>query len=139
MIDGKLGAAYSWHDLRHAFAQRNVGRGLVWLRDRARAFQRQRDGTLPSERAARGHWEDVVSAGPRTGSYRSYLHRTALRAHIGRKEFAAFRFERFQFNEELLIWQRIALEIVLELGLNGYRIKSACSTFHLHSPPSAFG
>lgn len=33
-LDGKLGAVYSWHDLRHAFAQRNAGRGLVWLRDR---------------------------------------------------------------------------------------------------------
>ena len=30
----KLGAVYSWHDLRHAFAERNAGRGLVWLRDR---------------------------------------------------------------------------------------------------------
>jgi integrase len=27
-------AVYSWHDLRHAFAERNAGRGLVWLRDR---------------------------------------------------------------------------------------------------------
>ena len=34
MIDGKLGAVYSWHDLRHAFAERNADRGLVWLRDR---------------------------------------------------------------------------------------------------------
>jgi len=32
--DGKVSAVYSWHDLRHAFAERNAGRGLVWLRDR---------------------------------------------------------------------------------------------------------
>ena len=36
MLDGKFSAVYSWHDLRHAFAQRNAGRGLVWLRDRFR-------------------------------------------------------------------------------------------------------
>ena len=34
MLDGRLSAVYSWHDLRHAFAQRNAERGLVWLRDR---------------------------------------------------------------------------------------------------------
>ena len=34
MGEGSLAAVYSWHDLRHAFAQRNAGRGLVWLRDR---------------------------------------------------------------------------------------------------------
>jgi integrase len=34
VVDGKIGAVYSWHDLRHAFAERNAGRGLVWLRDR---------------------------------------------------------------------------------------------------------
>jgi integrase len=34
MLDGKLSAVYSWHDLRHAFAERNAGRGLMWLRDR---------------------------------------------------------------------------------------------------------
>jgi integrase len=34
MVDGKIGAVYSWHDLRHAFAERNAARGLVWLRDR---------------------------------------------------------------------------------------------------------
>ncbi len=34
MADGKLSAVFSWHDLLHAFAERNAGRGLVWLRDR---------------------------------------------------------------------------------------------------------
>jgi integrase len=34
MLDGKVSAVFSWHDLRHAFAERNAGRGLVWLRDR---------------------------------------------------------------------------------------------------------
>jgi integrase len=34
LLDGRLSAAYSWHDLCHAFAERNAGRGLVWLRDR---------------------------------------------------------------------------------------------------------
>ena len=34
LTDGKIGAVYSWHDLRHAFAERNAGRGLTWLRDR---------------------------------------------------------------------------------------------------------
>lgn len=34
MLDGKLSAVYSWHDLRHAFAHWNAGRGMVWLRDR---------------------------------------------------------------------------------------------------------
>ena len=24
----------AWHNLRHAFAERNAGHGLVWLRDR---------------------------------------------------------------------------------------------------------
>jgi len=32
--EGKISAVYSWHDLRHAFAERNAGKGLVWLRDR---------------------------------------------------------------------------------------------------------
>jgi len=31
---GKLGTVYSWHDLRHSFAERNAARGLVWLRER---------------------------------------------------------------------------------------------------------
>jgi integrase len=34
MGEGKLAAVYSWHDLRHAYAQRHAARGLVWLRDR---------------------------------------------------------------------------------------------------------
>lgn len=34
VADGKIVAVYSWHDLRHAFAERNKDRGLVWLRDR---------------------------------------------------------------------------------------------------------
>jgi integrase len=34
MTDEKIAAVYSWHDLRHAFAERNAGRGLAWLRDR---------------------------------------------------------------------------------------------------------
>ncbi|MBE3063508.1 MAG: site-specific integrase [Spirochaetes bacterium] len=34
MLDGRIAAVYSWHDLRHAFAERNAARGLVWLRDR---------------------------------------------------------------------------------------------------------
>jgi integrase len=33
-LDKKLSAVFSWHDFRHAFAQRNAGRRLVWLRDR---------------------------------------------------------------------------------------------------------
>ena len=33
-LEGKLAAVYSWHDLRHAYAERNAGRGLLWLRDR---------------------------------------------------------------------------------------------------------
>jgi integrase len=31
---GEIAAVNSLHDLRHAFAQRNAGRGLVWLRER---------------------------------------------------------------------------------------------------------
>ncbi len=31
---GRIRTAYSWHDFRHAFAERNAHRGLVWLRDR---------------------------------------------------------------------------------------------------------
>ena len=34
MLDGRLGTVYSWHDLRHAFAEMNASRGLVWLRER---------------------------------------------------------------------------------------------------------
>jgi integrase len=34
MLERKLNAMYSWHDLRHASAERNADRGLVWLRDR---------------------------------------------------------------------------------------------------------
>jgi integrase len=34
VAERKIAAVYSWHDLRHAFAERNAGRGLVWLRDR---------------------------------------------------------------------------------------------------------
>jgi integrase len=32
--DKKLAAVYSWHDLRHAFAQRNAFRGPMWRRAR---------------------------------------------------------------------------------------------------------
>jgi integrase len=31
---GRIKAAYSWHDFRHAFAERNADKGLVWIRDR---------------------------------------------------------------------------------------------------------
>jgi len=31
---GALGAVYSPHDFRHAFAEAHAARGLVWLRDR---------------------------------------------------------------------------------------------------------
>lgn len=31
---GRIRTAYSWNDFRHAFAERNAHRGLVWLRDR---------------------------------------------------------------------------------------------------------
>ena len=31
-LDGKLGAVYSWHDFRHAFAQATVGRGMQRLK-----------------------------------------------------------------------------------------------------------
>ena len=31
--EGKIGTVYSFHDLRHAFAGRNVDRGMLWLRD----------------------------------------------------------------------------------------------------------
>ena len=31
-LEGKIGAVYSWHDFRHAFAQANVGRGMQWLK-----------------------------------------------------------------------------------------------------------
>jgi integrase len=34
MLAEKLSAVFSWHDFRHEFAQRNAGRGLVWLRHR---------------------------------------------------------------------------------------------------------
>ena len=33
-LEGKLSAVYSWHDLRHAFAERKTSHGLVWLWDR---------------------------------------------------------------------------------------------------------
>lgn len=32
--EGKIRTVYSFHDFRHAFADMNSGRGLVWLRDR---------------------------------------------------------------------------------------------------------
>ena len=31
--DGRIKAAYSWHDFRHAYAERNADKGLVWIRD----------------------------------------------------------------------------------------------------------
>ena len=32
--EGKIRAVYSFHDFRHAFADSNSNKGLIWLRDR---------------------------------------------------------------------------------------------------------
>jgi len=58
MLDEKLAVVYSWHDLHHAFAERNASHGLFW-RPTGAAFEPERNGALPAERAARGHGEDV--------------------------------------------------------------------------------
>ena len=58
--DGKLATVFSWHDLRHAFAERNAAPGPGVTEGPPRAFQRERDGALSAERSARGHREDVV-------------------------------------------------------------------------------
>ncbi len=61
MMDGKLSAVYSWHDLSHAFAQRNAGRGLVWLPDGLghSSVSVTECYVLSQERAERGNGEDV--------------------------------------------------------------------------------